>query len=90
MARLYGTLGGMVKTTIYLPEELDLWLESRSASTATSKAELIRRALARMQADEPLEGDRPVFKVYDSGRSLTVDEMDEAIASRIAERAARR
>ena len=81
----------MVKTTIYLPDELDLWLESRSASTSTSKAELIRRALTRMQDEDGSHGaDFPVFKTYDSGRSMTPEEMDEATAEHIAASAARR
>lgn len=91
MARTYGTLGGMVKTTIYLPEGLDLRLEARAGSTGTSKAELVRRAVARLLDDEAAgDGDHLELPVYSSGGQLTPDDMDREIAQHIAERAARR
>ena len=80
----------MVKTTVYLPEDLDLQLEAESASSGVSKAELIRRGVAlvlgsstRLRPAEPL----PVF---DSGRRLTADEMDELVQEQVRDRAASR
>jgi len=37
----------MKKTTVYLPDELDAWLEQLARTKGTSKAELIREALRR-------------------------------------------
>jgi len=80
----------MTKTTVYLPEELEVRLDAESAATGISKAELIRRGITmlldgstRPKQDQPL----PVFH---SGRALSADEMDDAIYDHIKERSARR
>ena len=41
----YGTMYGMVKTTVYLPDELKAALSRVAAERAISEAELIREAL---------------------------------------------
>lgn len=59
LQRTNGTLGGLVKTTIYLPEGLDLRLEARASSSGTSKAELelpvfdsgLRRSVSQLDQD---------------------------------------
>jgi hypothetical protein len=80
----------MVKTTIYLPEELDIRLEAESAASGVSKAELIRRGifllLTRSDRSEP-EAPLPVFH---SGHALTAADMDREIHEHIKDRAARR
>lgn len=80
----------MIKTTVYLPEELEVRLDAEAASSGVSKAELIRRGItmlldssARPQRSGPL----PVF---DSGQVRDAESMDEAIYEHIRERAARR
>ena len=80
----------MVKTTVYLPEELELRLDAESAATGVSKAELIRKGVAllldgsdRPKRSQPL----PIFR---SGRALSADEMDDAIYDHIKDRSARR
>src|SRR6266567_4122256 len=62
----------MVKTTVYLPEELELRLDAESAATGVSKAELIRKGVAllldgsdRPKRSQPL----PIFR---SGRAVIV------------------
>jgi len=42
---------GMVKTTVYLPQDLKRSLERRAAEEGLSEAELIRRALDREVGD---------------------------------------
>jgi hypothetical protein len=80
----------MIKTTVYLPEELDVRLEAAAASSGVSKAELIRRG-ASMVLDESLRPDRiRPLPVFDSGRRLTVDDMDKLVHDRVRERANRR
>ncbi|WP_097870245.1 CopG family transcriptional regulator [Streptomyces sp. rh34] len=80
----------MIKTTVYLPEELEVRLDAESSATGVSKAELIRRSIALL-----LDGaERPKrtreLPVFDSGRSRTADEMDDSVYEHIKERTARR
>lgn len=67
----------MVKTTIYLPDEVKSALGREAERTNTSEAELIRTAITRMLgiSNRP----RPRFGQY-SGAALTVEEMDQALA----------
>jgi hypothetical protein len=80
----------MVKTTVYLPEDLDLQLEAESASSGMSKAELIRRGVALVLDSSPRLRPAAPLPVFDSGRRLTADEMDEMVQEEVGERAARR
>lgn len=45
---MYGTVYGMRKTTIYLPDDLKLALERLAAQRGSSEAEVVREALAMM------------------------------------------
>ncbi len=45
---MYGTMYGMVKTTVYLPADLKVSLERLAAERGLSEAELIREALRTM------------------------------------------
>lgn len=88
--RAAGTIYGMQKTTVYLPEELDLRLKAEAEATGVSKAELIRRGLAALleASDRPKRsGPLPVF---DSGRPRTADELDDELVDHLKSRAARR
>lgn len=85
-----GAIYGMIKTTVYLPEDLEARLDSESTTTGCSKAERIRRAIAMLldSSNRPVQaGPIPVF---DSGRELNADAMDAAVYEHIKERAARR
>ena len=80
----------MTKTTVYLPDELEVRLDAEAAATGISKAELIRRGIAMLldSSDRPKQAQPlPVFR---SGRSRDADEMDHDIYQHIRERAARR
>jgi hypothetical protein len=66
---------GVVKTTVYLPEELKRRIEETAARTGRSEADVIREALERHTANEPPE---PRFPLFDSG-DPTLAERDEEI-----------
>lgn len=79
----------MVKTTVYLPAELDIRLDAEAAASGVSKAELIRRGVSMvLQAAEPTRS-QPL-PVFTSGRALTAEQMDEEIYQHVKDRAARR
>ncbi|MFB8025770.1 ribbon-helix-helix protein, CopG family [Streptomyces sp. NPDC056465] len=80
----------MIKTTVYLPEELEVRLDAEASATGVSKAELIRRGIALVldNAERPKRSDK--LPVFDSGRPLTPEAMDDAVYAHIKERAARR
>jgi hypothetical protein len=73
----------MVKTTVYLPDEVKAALGREAARTNISEADLIRTAVIRLLgiATRP----RPRFGKY-RGAPLTVEEMDEALAEGFGER----
>ena len=66
---------GMVKTTIYLPDELKRRVEQAARQRAISEAEVIRAAVDA--AVPPLERPRPTFPLFDSGRGDLVERWDE-------------
>jgi plasmid stability protein len=65
----------MVKTTIYLPDELKRRLEQAARDRATSEAEVIRAALDA--GVPPLERPRPTFPLFNSGQPIK--DWDEAM-----------
>jgi Arc/MetJ-type ribon-helix-helix transcriptional regulator len=80
----------MVKTTVYLPEELEVKLDAEAAATGVSKAELIRRGIALLLESSIRPKQSRALPVFDSGRPMTADAMDDALYAHIKERAARR
>ena len=80
----------MIKTSVYLPDELDIRLEAESAATGISKAELIRRGVSELLERSPRRRQRLApLPVFHSGRYRTAEEIDEAIREQVAERNAR-
>ena len=74
----YGTMYGMRKTTVYLPDELKKALGRVAALRGTSEAELIREALRNLACEaRPPEPRLPLFK---SGRPELAESVDEALA----------
>lgn len=53
LRQVYGITYGMVKTTVYLPEELKETLEKAAAERGLSEAELIRQAIRELVGDAP-------------------------------------
>lgn len=85
-----GTLYGMIKTSVYLPEDLETRLDAEAAATGMSKAELIRRGIVMVLESSTRPKHSPPLPVFDSGRDRSADEMDTAIYEQIRERTARR
>ena len=75
---MYGSLYGMRKTTIYLPEGLKRELERAAAREGRSEADLIRGALERAlaQAAPP----RPRLPLFRSGDPTLAERLEEALA----------
>jgi ribbon-helix-helix CopG family protein len=73
----------VVKTTVYLPDDVKAALGREAARTNTSEADLIRTAITRLLGLGARP--RPRFGQYE-GASLTVEEMDEALAQGFGER----
>ncbi|MBU3066785.1 ribbon-helix-helix domain-containing protein [Nocardia sp. NEAU-G5] len=85
-----GTEYGMVKTTVYLTDELEMRLHAEAAATGVSKAELIRRGIAMVLAASDRPRSTTPLPVFHGGRPRTVQEMDDDIYDHIKQRAARR
>ncbi len=80
----------MQKTTVYLPEELDLRLEAEAAAEGVSKAELIRRGVTRLLDETARRPRSKPLPVFDSGRPRSAEELGRDVGEQIAERTARR
>lgn len=80
----------MIKTTVYLPEDLEVRLDAEAAATGVSKAELIRRGIAMLLEHSARPRRSRALPVFDSGRPLTAEAMDDALYQHIKDRAARR
>lgn len=69
---------GMVKTTLYLPEELKTRIERRAREQKQSEAEVIRSALD--ESLPPLAPPRPRLPLFDSGDPTLAERVDEILA----------
>ena len=75
---MYGTLYGMVKTTLYLTQELKLRIERRAREQRQSEAEVIRNALDASLP--PVEPPRPRVPLFNSGDPTLAERVDEILA----------
>ena len=73
-----GTLYGMQKTTVYLPDALKDDLRRLAATQSTSEAELIRRAIADLVATHRPR--RPTLPLFSSGRGGLANRTEELLA----------
>ncbi|MGX4689304.1 ribbon-helix-helix domain-containing protein [Streptomyces sp. JNUCC 63] len=80
----------MIKTTVYLPEALELRLDAEAAATGVSKAELIRRGVAMLLDSSSRTPRSRALPVFDSGRVKSPEDLDDAVYEHIKERNARR
>jgi len=71
---------GMVKTTIYLPDELKRRVERAARAQERSEADVIRTAIDA--AVPPLERPRPTLPLFNSGTGETnvAERVDELLA----------
>ena len=74
---MYGSVYGMQKTTVYLPDDLKRALEQAATSRGCSEAELIREAVRALTgvATRP----RPRMPLFRSGRRGLAERVDQAL-----------
>lgn len=77
-ARTYGTMYGMQKTTVYVPEELKRSLARAAAARGCSEAELIREALRAVAAR--VTPPRPRLPLFKSRKPRLAERVDQALA----------
>jgi hypothetical protein len=75
---VYGTVCGMRKTTIYVPDDLKQALERTAAARGCSEAELVREALRALTARATPP--RPRLPLFRSGKPRLADRLDDALA----------
>ena len=77
-ATAYGTVYGMRKTTVYIPEDVKRALVHAAAARGVSEAELIREALRAIasQAAPP----RPRLPLFRSGKPALAEHVDQALS----------
>lgn len=80
---MYGTMYGMHRTTVYLPDELKAALQRTAAAQGRSEAEVVRSALAEATAEQAHP--RPRLPLFDSGDPLLAERVDEALAAGFGE-----
>ncbi|MET8843882.1 CopG family transcriptional regulator [Streptomyces rubiginosohelvolus] len=80
----------MKRTSVHLRDDGQARLDAESSATRVGAAELLRRGIAMPldSAERPKRGRE--LPVFDSRRSRTLNEMDDAVYEHIKERAARR
>lgn len=74
----YGTVYGMQKTTVYIPEDVKRSLGHVAAARGVSEAELIREAL-RMLTSQTLPPN-PRVPLFKSGKPRLAERVDEALS----------
>lgn len=73
----------MVKTTLYLPEELKRKVELLAERRGVSEADVIRAAITREVGEEPTGDPRSRFPVFRSGNREPFAERDEELLGEI-------
>lgn len=72
---VYGTMYGMHRTTIYLPDELKARVAEAARLRGVTEAEVIRGAVRQM-----LDRPRPRGALFASGNPLDAERVDELLA----------
>ena len=67
----------MVKTTVYLPEQLKRRLEQLARRSGRSEADLVRAALEQFVGDHPQN--KPRLPLFASGDPHLAERVDEAL-----------
>ena len=80
----------MQKTTVYLPEELDLRLEAEAKASGVSKAELIRRGIIALLGMPDRQERSAPLPVFNSHRPRTPEQLDDELVAELRSRVARR
>jgi hypothetical protein len=74
---------GMVRMTVYLPDELKNALERTAAARGLSEAEVIRSALASATAETAYPA--PQVPLFKSGHPLLAERVDDELAAGFGE-----
>jgi phytoene/squalene synthetase len=73
----YGTVYGMHKTTVYLPDDLKRALAEAATNEGCSEADMIRQALRRVVQRK--RAPRPRVPLFVSGRRGLAERADKAL-----------
>jgi Arc/MetJ-type ribon-helix-helix transcriptional regulator len=71
-------MGGMEKTTVYLPNELKRALRRAARSTGRSEAELIREGIGLVTGTHRIA--EPRLPLFESGKPDLAERVDELLA----------
>lgn len=74
---MYGRMGGMEKTTVYLPDELKRALRRAARSTGRSEADLIREGIGLVAGTHRIA--EPRLPLFESGQPDLADRVDEEL-----------
>lgn len=73
----YGTMGGMEKTTVYLPEDLKRALRRAARATGRSEADLIREGVGLVTGSHRIA--EPRLPLFDSRQPDLAEQADDAL-----------
>jgi Ribbon-helix-helix protein, copG family len=73
----YGTMGGMEKTTVYLPEDLKHALQRAARATGRSEADLIREGIGMVVGTHRVA--EPRLPLFSSGQPDLAERVDELL-----------
>lgn len=73
----YGTMGGMEKTTVYLPDDLKEGLRRAARASGRSEAELIREGIGLVTGAHRIA--EPRLPLFESGQPELAESVDEAL-----------
>ena len=73
----YGTMYGMFKTTLYLPDDLKRAVERTARARGCSEAVVVREALR--QFTSIFQAPRPKLPLFSSGKPRLAERVDEAL-----------
>lgn len=71
----------MVRTTVYLPDDLKAALEARAEADGRTEADIIREALSEKLRGSGRTAREVLFGLFDSGTSSTSADVDEVLAA---------
>lgn len=73
--------GHMVRTTIYLPDDLKAALEARAQADGRTESDIIREALAEKLRGSGKTASQMRFGLYDSGTATTSTDVDDILTA---------
>jgi hypothetical protein len=74
---LYGIMGGMEKTTVYLPDDLKRALRRAARSTGRSEADLIREGIGIVAGTHRIA--EPKLPLFESGQPDLAERAEELL-----------